>query len=242
MPDNIYLNELEGVAKDDVDALRLAEKSYGNSWKKRGGVGAYMMLARKIDRIEMQAKKSGYDIFQAVAVDNRPEGLIDDIRDLRRYLMLVEAELRASGRCPGKLAKDIEEGCASKGGTSRDLTNVMPGGICTDALLAKKEENFLIHLGSHPVISYNMSAAIGMKLVKYVRQTLGESVLSEVKLANGIPLHCPMKTQEKYIAFITGIAEKVIEAYSAGHFQMLLDGFCGAEADDTPPASVLHPR
>ena len=54
---------LEEVAFYDVEALVNAEKSYGNSWKKRGGMGAFMMLARKWDRIENQVKKFKYDIF-----------------------------------------------------------------------------------------------------------------------------------------------------------------------------------
>ena len=70
-----------------------AEKNYGNSWKQRGGQGAFMMLARKWDRLELQSSDSEYDIFKAVLKDARAEGVIDDIRDLRRYLLLVEAEV-----------------------------------------------------------------------------------------------------------------------------------------------------
>lgn len=102
-----YLDFLEVIAEEDVAGLKKAEESYGDSWKKRGGVGAFMMLARKWDRIEKQvshrdtgaldAKFPGdrWNIFAHVEADDRPEGLIDDIRDLRRYLMLVEGELRA---------------------------------------------------------------------------------------------------------------------------------------------------
>ena len=32
------------IAKKDVLKLEQAEKSYGTSWRKRGGVGAFMML------------------------------------------------------------------------------------------------------------------------------------------------------------------------------------------------------
>jgi outer membrane murein-binding lipoprotein Lpp len=49
-----------------------------------------MMLARKWDRIENQVKKVAYDIFEAYETDSRAEGLLDDIQDLRRYLLLVE--------------------------------------------------------------------------------------------------------------------------------------------------------
>ena len=46
------------------------------------------------DRLENQTKRFNYDIFQAIHHDSSPEGILDDIGDLRRYLFLVEAELR----------------------------------------------------------------------------------------------------------------------------------------------------
>lgn len=95
-----YLEQLNSVVVDDVRALNKAEQSYGDSWKKRGGVGAYMMLARKIDRMENQVQKYDYNIFAAIQNDQRAEGILDDIRDLRRYLILVEAEIRARGINP----------------------------------------------------------------------------------------------------------------------------------------------
>jgi len=85
-----------------IDHVKLeeAEQSYGDSWKQRGGVGAFMMLARKWDRLEKQVTEQGYDIFQAITYDDREEGVLDDIRDLRRYLFLVEAEvyMRQNGK------------------------------------------------------------------------------------------------------------------------------------------------
>lgn len=111
---DLFLEELDKIAAEDVAGLKLAQKSYGNSWKSRGGIGAFMMLARKWDRLENRVKRLGdilnlsrlgrpnlqaqpYDIFQHIACDQRAEGIIDDVRDLRRYLMLVEAEMRARG-------------------------------------------------------------------------------------------------------------------------------------------------
>lgn len=103
---------LEAVAANDVAETWRKDVEYERSWKKRGGVGAFMMLARKWDRLETQVrrdiplatdndgKKYGaapYDILAHIRADKRPEGLLDDIRDLRRYLMLVEAELVAEG-------------------------------------------------------------------------------------------------------------------------------------------------
>jgi phosphoribosyl-ATP pyrophosphohydrolase len=101
--DNKFLTKLEGIAQADVKKLIEAEKSYGDSWKRRGGVGAFMMLARKWDRIEKQVGEKGYDIFTACVTDQRKEGVIDDIRDLRQYLILVEAELQVRGHHGGEV-------------------------------------------------------------------------------------------------------------------------------------------
>lgn len=97
-----FLNKLHEIAEKDAQGLIAAQKSYGNSWKSRGGIGAFMMLARKWDRLENRVRMprdgaTSYDIFAHVAADPRGEGIIDDIRDLRRYLLLVEAEMVARG-------------------------------------------------------------------------------------------------------------------------------------------------
>jgi hypothetical protein len=59
-------------------------------------VGAFMMLARKWDRLEKQTNDFGYDLFAAINDDTRDEGILDDIRDLRRYLLLVESHMLLS--------------------------------------------------------------------------------------------------------------------------------------------------
>ena len=89
MPDNKWEN-MRNIAQRDLEALKKAEESYGNSWRRRGGVGAFMMLARKFDRIEHQSERHGWDIFEAGEAFKGEAGLLDDIRDLRRYLILVE--------------------------------------------------------------------------------------------------------------------------------------------------------
>jgi hypothetical protein len=103
-----YLDHIKEVSDRDVIGLFKAEESYGDSWKKRGGVGAFMMLARKWDRLENRVREGihqgvapnrtdadAWDIFSHIEADKRAEGIIDDIRDLRRYLLLVEAEMLA---------------------------------------------------------------------------------------------------------------------------------------------------
>ncbi len=105
-----HLNFIEAVAAEDVAHLKIKEKTYGGSWKKRGGVGAFMMLARKWDRLENLLNRSEvgsalvesrdrYDIFDWI--EESPKGedgsALAEIRDLRRYLLLVEAEMVARG-------------------------------------------------------------------------------------------------------------------------------------------------
>jgi hypothetical protein len=93
--DRSYADHLESIAVADVAMLRKKDAEYGGSWKRRGGVGAFMMLARKWDRLEQAVERKHYDVFAAAEDDKRDEGIIDDLRDLRRYLLLVEAELLA---------------------------------------------------------------------------------------------------------------------------------------------------
>jgi len=85
------------IAAEDARVLVEKNRSYGSSWCRRGGTGAFMVSARKWDRLEEQVKKMNYDIFMAIGEDPRQEGVIDDIRDLRRYLLLIEAKVTAMG-------------------------------------------------------------------------------------------------------------------------------------------------
>lgn len=103
---------LKIIANDDVEVLREKGKAYGNSWRKRGGPGAFFMLSRKWDRIENQMEAAGYDIFEPVRKEmsaSTTDGLLDDIRDLRRYLLLVEGHVMDS-LCEVKCADEGEPG------------------------------------------------------------------------------------------------------------------------------------
>lgn len=114
-----FIDHVDKIAAEDAAGLHQANKHYGDSWKRRGGVGAFMMLARKWDRIERRLEKDDaharlYDIFAHLAADERVDGLIDDIRDLRRYLILVEAEARAQGIPSARTTH--QDNLASEGG------------------------------------------------------------------------------------------------------------------------------
>lgn len=99
-----YIDFVDEVLTQDSVILKEKDAAYGGSWKKRGGVNAYCMLARKIDRIE-QRVRVGTDeqgdpiymsIFQACLEDmkrGRAEGVLEDLADLSRYITLVRAEI-----------------------------------------------------------------------------------------------------------------------------------------------------
>jgi hypothetical protein len=111
-----YHRHLEAVAAADVAYVKNKDAKYNASWKQRGGVGAYFTIVRPLDRMHVMldpTKMSGdqreapmalwtnspvpaYDMFAGIAAEGLegPDGsLIACIRDARRYLMLVEAEM-----------------------------------------------------------------------------------------------------------------------------------------------------
>lgn len=97
---------LRVLMERDRNNLLKKNREYDQSWLRRGGVGSFMMLARKMDRIEPACEKHNYDIFQAIKEDCREEGILDDIRDLRNYLYLVEEEMMHRGVVPDVLGPE----------------------------------------------------------------------------------------------------------------------------------------
>jgi hypothetical protein len=82
-------------------------------WRKRGGVGVFMSMAERWDRIEAEVAPvdngeqeavhgNVWDIFSATY---GAPSILNDVRDLRRYLLLVEAE----GSSPQRAATEEEQ-------------------------------------------------------------------------------------------------------------------------------------
>src|SRR5215469_7396481 len=99
-----HLRYLQEIANKDVEDIKRKESTYQGSWKKRGGIGAFMMLARKWDRLENMSRNCGYDIFSAIMmasaqlnepISGQDGTALAEVRDLRCYLLLVEAEIFA---------------------------------------------------------------------------------------------------------------------------------------------------
>lgn len=124
--DNKHLSFLNRVVNQDVAGLIEKEKTYKSSWKKSGGRSAWFMIKRKLDRLinildrpeeptkafQTSTDELNYykecsvaeDIFGKITAEEKQTGgrgldgsVLAEIRDLRRYLVLVEAEMYARG-------------------------------------------------------------------------------------------------------------------------------------------------
>jgi hypothetical protein len=112
-----FESALRQVAAQDVEGLIVARELYGDSWKAEGGFSAWFNIKRKIDRLVNCMKREPlilnrersdlptltrerYDIFSNILMDiaQGGEASLDAVRDLRRYLTLVEAELLLQGQ------------------------------------------------------------------------------------------------------------------------------------------------
>lgn len=108
---------LDGIVAEDVDYVRRKDAQYNASWRQRGGVGAFFTIVRPLDRMmnmldptkvagdrreapiarTLNKPIAAYDILGALRAENDMSGvdgsLLACVRDLRRYLLLVEADL-----------------------------------------------------------------------------------------------------------------------------------------------------
>jgi hypothetical protein len=115
-----HLQYLGDIVRQDVSTVTQKEQTYKGSWKQRGGIGAFMMLARKWDRLEniLTESTAPYDIFTAIKRD--PTGAdgsaLAEVRDLRQYLLLVEAEMMAAGAVVHKHDEPFVAGTPDDGG------------------------------------------------------------------------------------------------------------------------------
>ncbi len=124
----IYKNPTELPAKDTIEGLlshpyiekaiaivclgKAKDKEYGNSWQKRGDVGALHNVARKWDRLEQQMNNG----IATGKVDNNSEiteemlegeGFLDSVLDLTNYSLMWLNWI--ADRFPEQWKKKMEE-------------------------------------------------------------------------------------------------------------------------------------
>ena len=84
---------LRRIALQIAEMTSYKDRHYLSSWRKRGGVGAYMTFVRKWDRlqatIEDPNQGTQYDVFERFATDNRKESITNDCVDLIGYLLVL---------------------------------------------------------------------------------------------------------------------------------------------------------
>lgn len=107
-----FLDAMPSVLRAALDLMVSKGRTYGDSWKARGGRGAWYTLVRPMDRLQLMVERDhAGDIFAGVRA--APEGgdgtVLDALRDLRNYLSLVEAEMVAEGVVQLPVSIDLPE-------------------------------------------------------------------------------------------------------------------------------------
>lgn len=104
----LYYADPKASAAKDCKELREKNALYGGSWCKRGGSGAFHMVARKFDRYQEQIRLEYSEVE-------------DTIGDARRYLILIDAWHLA--RSQGLICKCVTDSI----GTSNSLDCLVHG-------------------------------------------------------------------------------------------------------------------
>lgn len=110
-----YERQQERLLKiGEAIAMFVSDKDaqYGSSWRKRGGVGAFMVMARKWDRIENacaseKGDKTEWNIFHCIEDDKRSESIVDDIVDHIGYYMVILEYMAELGHITSICGKDM---------------------------------------------------------------------------------------------------------------------------------------
>lgn len=91
-----YMDRLQVVVDDMVGLLRLKTQTYGDSWKRRGGPGAWFTTVRPWDRLETIVGRHGGDVFAAIEADpsGKDGSALACVRDVMAYMILIEAHAR----------------------------------------------------------------------------------------------------------------------------------------------------
>lgn len=81
-------DDMRRIANELIDVCLAKDGEYSASWCKRGGIGAWFTIVRKLDRLENQMKINGFNVLDVQEDENLMEGLEDTLRDTAAYLLL----------------------------------------------------------------------------------------------------------------------------------------------------------
>ena len=99
-----YMDNLEHVALAGVELIHRKTETYGDSWKRRGGAGAWFTTVRPWDRLEGIVARHEGNVLAAIAADltGADGSALACVRDIRNYLTLIEAEALSLAQSGGK--------------------------------------------------------------------------------------------------------------------------------------------
>lgn len=82
-------DRMREIFEQGVNLCEMKNREYGASWSRRGGVGAFFTVWRKVDRLEAQLKNADFNFFDLSVDKDSTESLDETIKDLILYLGLV---------------------------------------------------------------------------------------------------------------------------------------------------------
>lgn len=128
-----------------IQVLELRNKSYKDSWRRRGGPGIFANIARKWDRLEAKAEYYKWDILKALQDSDEFAGgdnPINDLDDLIAYLLLCRMEVIPDGGLKGPYFKTLQDKLALAEDQDTEISVVKHG---------LKDEGSYLHLDEpHP--------------------------------------------------------------------------------------------
>jgi hypothetical protein len=92
-----HMNHIQDVVETDLETIKAKESTYGGSWKKREA-SVFHMIARMWDRVENitdGGREVLFDIIRQQEYGISDGQMLAILADLRRYLTLIEAQMRA---------------------------------------------------------------------------------------------------------------------------------------------------
>ena len=131
---------LNAITEELVKFVGEKDLHYGSSWRKRGGAGAFFVIARKWDRIEKACEtleSAKYDIFNVFETDDRRETILDDCLDLVGYLLILVEHMIEIGHVTG--IKELRMSFVS----STPMVESEPSGMTKPFGFEEEEEDLL---------------------------------------------------------------------------------------------------
>lgn len=119
------------IANGLVDVAIKKDASYGASWKRRGGPGAYLTAVRKADRLEAQMEMAGFNVFDVSIAPEDGESIDETLRDAINYNLLILTTRELIRRKLGQLRLEQNPYILQAGTMMFGKEQDVGSGVCT---------------------------------------------------------------------------------------------------------------